>query len=43
LTGEFEFVENIGSNSHSIYVPIVSLTKSTLRFPMEINGTNSQS
>ena len=43
LTGEFEFVENIGNNSHSIYVPIVSLTKSTLRFPTEINGTNSQS
>jgi hypothetical protein len=39
LTGEFEFVDN----SHSIYVPIVSLTKSTLRFPTEINGTNSQS
>ena len=42
LTGEFEFVENIGSNSHSIYVPIVGLTKSTLRFPTEINSTNSQ-
>jgi hypothetical protein len=42
LTGEFEFVENIGSNSHSIYVPIVGLTKSTLRFPTEIHSTNSQ-
>jgi hypothetical protein len=35
LTGEFEFIENIGSNSHSIYIPIVGLTRSTLRFPME--------
>jgi hypothetical protein len=42
MTGEFEFVENIGSNSQSIYVPIVGLTRSTLRFPTEINNTNSQ-
>jgi cell shape-determining protein MreC len=42
LTGEFEFVENIGSNSHSIYVPIVGLRRSTLRFPTEIHSTNSQ-
>ena len=42
MTGEFEFVENIGSYSQSIYVPIVGLTRSTLRFPTEINATNSQ-
>ena len=35
LAGEFEFVENIGSNGHSIYIPVVSLNKSTLRFPIE--------
>ena len=35
LTGEFEFAENIGSNSHSIYLPIISLNRSTLRFPIE--------
>lgn len=35
LTGEFELVENIGSNVQSIYIPIVALTKSTLKFPIE--------
>ena len=35
LTGEFELVENIGSNVQSIYIPIVALTKSTLKFPVE--------
>jgi hypothetical protein len=35
LTGEFEFVENIGSNVQSIYIPIVGLTRSTFRFPIE--------
>ncbi len=31
LTGEFEFVENIGSNSHSIYLPIVDRHSGFLR------------
>lgn len=35
LTGEFELVENIGSNVQSIYIPIAALTKSTLKFPIE--------
>ena len=35
LTGEFEYTENIGSNTHSIYVPVINLTKSTLRFPID--------
>ena len=35
LTGEFEFVENISSNVQSIYIPIVGLTRSTFRFPIE--------
>jgi arginine deiminase len=35
LTGEFEYAENIGSNTHSIYIPIIALTRSTLRFPMD--------
>jgi hypothetical protein len=35
LTGEFEYTESIGSNTHSIYVPVINLTKSTLRFPVD--------
>ena len=37
LTGEFEFVENIGSNpqSQSIYIPIINLNESWLRFPID--------
>ena len=34
MTGDFEFVDNIGNNTQSIYVPIVRLIKSTLRFPI---------
>ena len=34
MTGDFEFVDNVGSNTQSIYVPIVRLIKSTLRFPV---------
>jgi hypothetical protein len=34
MTGDFEFVDNIGNNTQSIYVPIVRLIKSTLRFPV---------
>ena len=36
LTGEFKFVENIGSSSNSIYIPIINLNKSSLRFPISI-------
>jgi hypothetical protein len=35
LTGEFEYAESIVSNTHSIYIPIIALTRSTLRFPMD--------
>ena len=34
ITGDFDFVDNVGSNTQSIYVPIVRLIKSTLRFPI---------
>jgi hypothetical protein len=34
MTGDFDFVDNIGNNTQSIYVPIVRLIKSTLRFPV---------
>jgi len=36
LTGELEFVEKIGSNPQSIYIPIINLNKSSLRFPIEV-------
>jgi hypothetical protein len=35
MTGEFQFINNIGSNPQSLYIPIVKLVKSTLRFPIE--------
>ena len=35
MTGDFNFINNIGSNTQSIYIPIVKLLKSTLRFPIE--------
>ena len=35
LTEEFEYTENIGTSTHSIYIPIVGLTRSTLRFPVD--------
>jgi hypothetical protein len=35
MTGEYNFVDGLGTNSQSIYIPIVRLTKSTLRFPID--------
>ncbi len=35
LTGDFSFVDGIGNNSQSVYIPIIRLVKSTLRFPTE--------
>jgi len=34
MTGNFDFVDSVGSNTQSLYVPIVRLIKSTLRFPV---------
>lgn len=33
LTGEFTFVDKIGSDSMSLYIPILELESSTLKFP----------
>ena len=33
LSGEFIFVDNIGSDTQSLYVPIIKIQKSTLKFP----------
>jgi len=33
LSGEFIFVDKIGNDGMSLYVPILELEKSTLRFP----------
>ena len=32
LTGDFRFVDGVGNNPQSIYIPIARLIKSTLRF-----------
>ncbi len=34
FTGEFSFVENIGTDAQSIYVPVLELEASTLRFQL---------
>jgi hypothetical protein len=34
LSGEFSFVDNIGTNTQSLYVPIIKIEKSTLKFPI---------
>src|SRR5215218_2983343 len=34
MKGDFDFVDSVGSNTQSIYVPIIRLIKSTLRFPI---------
>ncbi|MGB7956894.1 MAG: hypothetical protein WCF23_23210 [Candidatus Nitrosopolaris sp.] len=39
MIGEVNFVNGVGTNPHSIYVPIVRLIKSTLRFPIEALDT----
>ncbi len=33
LTGEYRFVEKIGTDTHAIYIPILELEESTLVFP----------
>jgi hypothetical protein len=33
LTGEYKYVEKIGSDTHCIYIPILELEDSTLLFP----------
>jgi len=34
LTGEFVFVDRIGTDTQSLYIPILELQKSTFRFPI---------
>ena len=33
LTGEYSFVEKIGNDTHSIYIPILELDNSSIEFP----------
>jgi hypothetical protein len=33
LSGEFTFIDSIGTDAQSLYVPILGLEKSTLIFP----------
>jgi hypothetical protein len=34
LSGEFNFVDNIGSDTQSLYIPIIKIRNSTLKFPV---------
>ena len=34
LTGEFSFVDNIGTDTQSLYIPIIKIVESTLKFPI---------
>src|SRR5918912_1896443 len=34
LSGEFNFVDNIGSYTQSLYIPIIKIRNSTLKFPV---------
>ena len=34
LTGEFNFVDNVGTDTQSFYIPILELEKSTFEFPL---------
>ena len=34
LSGEFNFVDNIGSDTQSLYIPIIKIRNSTLKFPI---------
>ena len=35
MTGDFNYVKGVGGNPQSIYIPIIKLVKSTLKFPIE--------
>jgi hypothetical protein len=34
LTGEYQYMDKIGNDTHSIYIPILELEESTLIFPL---------
>jgi hypothetical protein len=34
LTGQFSFIDNIGTDTLSLYIPILELERSTLKFPI---------
>ena len=34
LTGEFEFVDKVGTDTQSLYIPLLELEESTFRFPL---------
>jgi hypothetical protein len=33
-SGKYEFVEDLGTESHSIYIPVLNLETTTLEFPI---------
>jgi hypothetical protein len=34
ITGKYEFVDSLGNDSHSLYIPILELEEITLTFPI---------
>ena len=39
MIADFRFVDAVGANPQCIYIPIVRLIRSTLRFPIDTSGT----
>ncbi len=39
MTADFRFVDAVGASSQCIYIPIVRLIRSTLRFPIDTSST----
>ena len=39
MTADFRFVDAVGANPQCIYIPIVRLIRSTLRFPIDTSNT----
>jgi hypothetical protein len=39
MTAEFRFIDAVGTSPQCIYIPIVRLIRSTLRFPLDASNT----
>lgn len=39
MTADFRFIDAVGANPQCVYIPIVRLIRSTLRFPVEASST----
>jgi hypothetical protein len=39
MTSDFRFIDAVGANPQCIYIPVVRLIRSTLRFPLDASST----